>query len=101
MVHTLVKYRRKETLRFQKYRCFKDTGAVEIKHITVQIGANSSGKSSFLIFPPLLKQSMGEFVNRAFLWTGSMVELKGFNNTVRKYVLVNYMKILFVITRNA
>lgn len=72
-----------ETLRLQNYRCFEDTGGIEIRPVTVLIGANSSGKSSFLKFFPLLKQSMGEFVNGAFLWLGPLVDMKDFNNTVR------------------
>jgi len=72
-----------ETLRFKNYRCFEDTGGVEIRPITVLIGANSSGKSSFLKFFPLMKQSMGEMVNGAFLWAGPLVDMKNFENTVR------------------
>ena len=72
-----------ETLRFKNYRCFEDTGDVEIRPITVLIGANSSGKSSFLKFFPLIKQSMGEMVNGVFLWAGPLVDMKDFENTVR------------------
>ena len=72
-----------ETLRFRNYRCFEDTGEVELRPITILIGANSSGKSSFLKFFPLMKQSMGEMVNGAFLWAGPLVDLKNFENTVR------------------
>ena len=72
-----------ETLRFKNYRCFEDTGDVEIRPITVLIGANSSGKSSFLKFFPLIKQSMGEMVNGVFLWAGPLVDMKDFANTVR------------------
>lgn len=72
-----------ETLRFKNYRCFEDTGDVEIRPITVLIGANSSGKSSFLKFFPLMKQSMGEMVNGVFLWAGPLVDMKDFDNTVR------------------
>lgn len=72
-----------ETLRFKNYRCFEDTGDVEIRPITVLLGANSSGKSSFLKFFPLLKQSMGEMVNGVFLWAGTLVDMKDFENTVK------------------
>ena len=56
---------------------------MEIRPITVLIGANSSGKSSFLKFFPLIKQSMGEMVNGVFLWAGPLVDMKDFGNTVR------------------
>lgn len=72
-----------DKLRLINYRCFEDTGAIDIKPITVLIGANSSGKSSFLKTFPLLKQSIGEMVNGAFLWAGPLVDLKDFSNTVR------------------
>ncbi len=46
-----------EHIRVQNLRCLADTGAIEIKPITILVGANSSGKSSFLRVFPLLKQS--------------------------------------------
>ena len=72
-----------DKLRLKNFRCFKDTGEVDIKPITVLIGANSSGKSSFLKTFPLMKQSVGEMVNGAFLWAGPLVDMKDFDNTVR------------------
>lgn len=39
-----------DNLKIKNYRCFDDTGTVDIKPITVLVGANSSGKSSFLKF---------------------------------------------------
>ncbi len=70
-------------LRLQNYRCFKDTGDIDIRPITLFIGANSSGKSSVLKFFPLLKQTIGNFVNGLYLWTGPLVDLKDFKNTLR------------------
>jgi hypothetical protein len=46
-----------ERIRVHNLRCLADTGPVEIKPITLLVGANSSGKSSFLRVFPLLKQS--------------------------------------------
>lgn len=45
-----------DTLQLTNYRKFKDTGVIHLKPITFLVGANSSGKSSFLKFFPLLKQ---------------------------------------------
>ena len=70
-------------LRLQNYRCFEDTGDIDIRPITLFIGANSSGKSSVLKFFPLLKQTIGNFVNGLYLWTGPLVDLKDFKNTLR------------------
>lgn len=35
-------------VRFQNFRCFKDTDLVELKKITLLVGENSTGKTSFL-----------------------------------------------------
>lgn len=71
-------------LRLKNYRCFTDTGDIDLRPITMLIGANSTGKSSLLKFFPLLKQTVGEFNTGLFLWTGSLVDLKDFKNTVRE-----------------
>ncbi len=44
-------------IRVCNLRCLADSGAIEIKPITLLVGANSSGKSTFLRVFPLLKQS--------------------------------------------
>jgi len=46
-----------ESIRVINLRCLEDTGAVEIKPISLLVGANSSGKSSFIRLFPLLRQS--------------------------------------------
>lgn len=72
-----------DSVRLMNYRCFEDTGPVDLKPINILLGANSSGKSSFLKFFPLLKQSNGLRLNGVFLWLGSNVDFKDFNNTVQ------------------
>lgn len=72
-----------DNLRIKNYRCFDDTGTVNIKPITVLVGANSSGKSSFLKFFGLIKQSVLEFVRGFFLWSGPLIDFKDFDNVVK------------------
>lgn len=72
-----------DKLRLINYRCFDDTGDIELRPITLLLGANSSGKSSFLKFFPLLQQSVGTTVNGLFLWDGPNVDFKDFKNTVK------------------
>ena len=72
-----------DTLRLKNYRCFEDTGIIDIKPITFLVGSNSSGKSSFLKFFPLLKQSMNVKRNGVFLWLSNDVDFKDFSNTVK------------------
>lgn len=49
-------------------RCLADTGLVPIRPITVLVGRNSSGKSTFLRAFPLLRQSVETARNSPILW---------------------------------
>ena len=35
-------------VQFKNFRCFRDTGRIPIRPITILVGKNSSGKTSFL-----------------------------------------------------
>lgn len=72
-----------DTLRLQNYRCFTDTGDIPLKKVNLLVGANSTGKSSFLKFFPLLKQSINIGLNGVFRWLGNDVDFKDFMNTVQ------------------
>lgn len=72
-----------DTIRLKNYRSLEDTGEIAIKPLTFLLGANSSGKSSFLKILPLIKQSANNTVYGSFLWNGSLVDLKDFQNVVR------------------
>lgn len=72
-----------DKIRFRNYKCFEDTGDVSLKPLTFLLGANSSGKSSFLEFFPLLKQSDGVRRNGLFLWYSNEVDFKDFKNAVK------------------
>ena len=43
-----------DRIRLQNFRSLQDTGEIEIKPLTLLVGKNSSGKSSFLRFFPLI-----------------------------------------------
>lgn len=49
-----------ESIRVKNFRSLQDTGEIQLKPITVLVGKNSSGKSSFLRTFPLFKQSVEE-----------------------------------------
>lgn len=72
------------SIRLQNYRCFEDTGYIDIKPLTFLIGANSSGKSSFLKLLPLLKQSMDVKVNGVFLWANEDVDFNNFKTALKE-----------------
>jgi len=48
------------SMRVKNLRCLVDTGNIPIKPLTFLVGANSSGKSTFLRVFPLLRQSIGK-----------------------------------------
>lgn len=72
-----------QTIRFRNYRCFKDTGYIELKPLTFLVGANSSGKSSFLKFFPLMRQSFGRPRSGTFLWSFKDVDFQNLKNILR------------------
>lgn len=57
-----------ESIRIQNLRCLGDTGQIKLPPISVLVGSNSSGKSTFLRFFPLMKQSFGKKINGPILW---------------------------------
>ena len=76
-----------ETLRLTNYKCFEDTDTFCFKPINLLVGSNSSGKSSFLEFLALIKQSIGVRKNGALLWSSEDgVDSQDFRNTVRNGV---------------
>jgi len=73
------------SLRLQNFRSLRDTGDVELRPIILLVGANSSGKSSFLRFFPLLKQTTLTNSRSPLLWFGEdpgLVDFNSFHNTL-------------------
>ena len=56
------------SLRLKNFRSLVDTGRIELRPLTVLVGANSSGKSSFLRFFPLLRQTYKKSAASPLLW---------------------------------
>ena len=63
-------------------RRLKDVGPVQIKPITILVGRNSSGKSSFLRAFPLLRQSLMTRTSSPILWYGDFVDFGSFEGSV-------------------
>lgn len=49
-----------ESIRIKNFRSLQDTGEIDLKPITILVGKNSAGKSTFLRTFPLFKQSVEE-----------------------------------------
>lgn len=73
-----------DSIRLKNYRCFSDTGEIELKPLTFLVGANSTGKSSLIKQFPLLKQSMRVKRNGVFLWNDlNGIDFNNFNTTLK------------------
>lgn len=67
-------------LRIKNFRSLKDTGNIEIKPITILVGKNSSGKSSFLRTFPMLKQSTEERTKSPILLYGNYIDFGSYRD---------------------
>jgi predicted ATPase len=69
-----------DSIRVKRLRCLADTGYIQLKPITVLLGQNSSGKSTFLRILPLLKQSVESRTTGPILWSGRLVDFGNFDD---------------------
>ncbi len=66
--------------RIQNLRSLSDTGEINLKPINILLGANSSGKSTFLRSFPLFKQSISNSTKGPILWYGDFVDFGTFKD---------------------
>ena len=72
-------------IQIKNFRSLKDTGMQTLSPITLLVGENSSGKSTFLRAFPLLKQSISKRTSGPILWAGDVddyVDFGSFEETV-------------------
>ena len=69
-------------LGLKNLRCLDSVKPIQIKPITVLVGMNSSGKSTFLRCLPLLRQSITTRTSSPILWYGDWVDFGDFNSSV-------------------
>lgn len=72
-------------IRIKNVRSLKDTGRVTLPSVTLLVGENSSGKSTFLRTFPLIKQSICKRTDGPLLWAGDVddyVDFGSFGETV-------------------
>ena len=72
-------------LRIQNFKCWEDTGIIDMAPITLFFGANSSGKSSIGQFLMMLKQTVEEHDQEAVFYLGgenSVVSLNSYEEMV-------------------
>ncbi len=75
-----------EALRIKNLRCLTDTGRVPIRPITLLVGKNSSGKSTYLRTFPLLRQSVETARESPILWYHErFVDFGSFDEAVNEH----------------
>lgn len=75
------------SLRLRNLRSFANSDAnpfIDLKPLTVLVGKNSSGKSSFLRTLPLLRQSVEKKTTGPILWYGSYVDFGAYSEAKNK-----------------
>lgn len=83
------------SLGVENFRSFKKKTNIELKPITVFVGKNSSGKSSFLRLFPLFRQSIEANTTGPILWFGRYVDFGDFNNVLYKQAKDKHIKFFF------
>ena len=72
-----------KSIALKKFRNLVSTGSIDLKPITLLVGANGSGKSSFLRFFPLIRQSVASRVAGSILWySEDFVDFGSFRETI-------------------
>ena len=70
-------------IRIENLRSLKDTGFVELRPLTLLLGANSSGKSTFLRSFPLFTQSVNKKLRGALSWfDDSLVDFGDYDTAI-------------------
>ena len=71
-------------IRIENLRSLQDTGFQKLSPLTILLGNNSSGKSTFLRSLPLLKQSFQDKILGPITFFGSLVDFGDFNTASTK-----------------
>lgn len=85
------------SIRLKNFRSFEDTDRIELRPITILVGANSSGKSSFLRFFPLVRQTVEAATQSPLVWYSDKgyVDFGDFSQAVRRGAKPSEMNIEF------
>lgn len=73
-----------KSIRIKNLRSLEDTKNIDIKPITLLVGKNGSGKSTFARFFMLLRQSIESRTKGPLLWYGDHVDFGSFEESINK-----------------
>lgn len=74
-----------KSIKIEGLRSLQNSGYIDIKPITLLLGENSSGKSTFLRSFPLLRQSTESTTRGPILWYGSYVDFGSFDDALSHF----------------
>lgn len=78
------------SVKIENLRSIKDSGPIEIKPITLLLGANSTGKSTFLRSFPLITQSVNKSLRGPISWFDStLVDFGDFDTAKSRFALTS------------
>lgn len=90
-----------EAIRIINLRSLKDTGWIDQKPITILVGKNSAGKSTFARFFPLMKQSVSARKQSPILWFGQYVDFGQYSVAVNNNALSKSISFGFRLTTSS
>lgn len=70
-------------IRLKNFKCYKDTGDIPLRPLTLLVGPNNAGKSTILDAILMLKQTLQDKEGAALITAGPFVELGGFHDILR------------------
>jgi predicted ATPase len=74
-----------ENFKLFNIKSFRDSGTIDLKPITILLGKNSSGKSSLIRFPIVLKQTLQERIS-PLLFYGKLLDYGDFDDVVFNHI---------------
>lgn len=74
-----------ESIAISNIRYLYNTGELCLNPLTILVGANSSGKSTFLRTFPLIRQSIESKTTGPILWYGTYVDFGNFKTSLNKF----------------
>jgi predicted ATPase len=69
-----------KSVRLKNFKCYRDTGDIPLRPLTVLIGANNTGKSTILQSLLVLKQTVEDRTSAPLVTQGHLVALGGFHD---------------------
>jgi predicted ATPase len=88
-------------LQVKNFKCFEDTGELELRPLTVFVGPNSSGKSSIVQFLLALRQTVESMdIRTAFAPNGSWVSLGSYPDFIFRHQWERELEVVLEFTEH-